>query len=420
MEYKQYKMGAYTLHTIKTDKFKLCHMEIIFRNNVVKEEITIRNLLFDALMESSAAYPTKRDLALKLEDLYNSFLYSVTSKVGNAVMTNVCTDFINPKYADKKILPEALKLSFDMLLKPLVNAREFDSKTVELVKDRLAADIKGIKEAPKRYAILEALKTLGDKTPSSYSNIGNLADLETITPVSLYDYYEKVLKHDYIDIYIIGDLDMDAVADLIKEYAGFKTIKNHEFKLYVQNEKRKPMIASKKFIYIQTNLVVILNLNKLTDYEKKYVANVYNMILGGGSLETKLYKRLRDENSLCYNVSSMYQKYDGLLVINTSVDVNAKDKAIKLVKQAINDMSNNVTEKELGAAQESIISSLNMGMDNIGRIVDNYFYQNISDLDDFETRIKKFKEVTIQDIYRLAQKVSINTIYSLVGSETDE
>lgn len=49
MVFKDYKMKGYTLHTIKTDKFKMCHVEVIFRNNVVKEEITKRNLLFDML-----------------------------------------------------------------------------------------------------------------------------------------------------------------------------------------------------------------------------------------------------------------------------------------------------------------------------------------------------------------------------------
>ena len=45
--------GSYNLYTIKTDRFKTCHVEIIFRNNVVPEELTIRNVLFDTLLESN-------------------------------------------------------------------------------------------------------------------------------------------------------------------------------------------------------------------------------------------------------------------------------------------------------------------------------------------------------------------------------
>ena len=88
MVYKEYKMGPYNLHTIKTDKFKLVHMEI-FRNIAVKEDITKRKFLFDLLTDLNKEYNSKRNLVLRLEDLYNASLYSVTSKVGNLVITNL-------------------------------------------------------------------------------------------------------------------------------------------------------------------------------------------------------------------------------------------------------------------------------------------------------------------------------------------
>lgn len=417
MVYKCEKHGPYTLHMIKTNKFKLCHMEIIFRNNIVKEDITKRNILFDLLTEANKDYPTKRSLSLRLEDLYNTSLYSVTSKVGGTVLTNVCLDFINPKYTDKKILDATLKLPFDMLFNPLAENDEFNGRLVEIVKKRSEADIKSVKESPKKYALLEAIKTLGENSLSSFSNIGSLKDLDNITSNSLYKYYQEVLENDYVDIYIIGDLNMEEVSKIISKYAIFKIIKNHQVPYYVENPKRKAVIIQDKFIYVQTNIVAILNLNNLTSYEKKYVANLYNLILGGGSLETKLYRRLRAENSLCYNVNSMYQKYDGLILISTAVDINAKDKATKLIKQAIKDMTNNITKEELDQAKELIISALHMNMDNIGKIVDNYFYHNTSDLDDFETRIATFKKVTTKEIYALSKKISISTIYSLVGEE---
>ena len=34
MIYKVYKNNTYNIYTVKTDKFKTCHMEIVFRNNI--------------------------------------------------------------------------------------------------------------------------------------------------------------------------------------------------------------------------------------------------------------------------------------------------------------------------------------------------------------------------------------------------
>ncbi len=420
MVYKEYKMGPYNLHTIKTNRFKLCHMEIIFMNNVVKDEISKRNILFDYLTDFSKKYPTMRDKHLKLEELYNASIYSVNGRVGNSIITNLCLDFINPKYTDKETLEETLKLPFEMILNPLARNEEFDYDQLEIIKNRNITNIKSVKENPERYALIEALKTLGENSTSSFTSLGSLEEIDHINPTSLYKYYKQVLKHDYINIYIVGNLDMDEIANIISKYAKFKYLKNHEVKMYTSNPKRKPLIKDEKYIYVQTNIILILNLNNLTSYEQKYVAHLYNAILGGGSLETKLYKKLREENSLCYNVSSKYQKYDGQIIIKTAVDVNAKDKAINLIKQAIKEMSNNITDEELDQAKELIIFTLNLSMDNISTIIDNYFFKNNSDLDDYETRIKEFKKVTKEEIFNLSKKISISTIYSLVGGEANE
>ncbi len=420
MVYKEYKMGPYNVHTIKTDKFKLCHMEIIFRNNAIKDDITQRNFLFDLLTDLNKKYNSKRKLVLRLEDLYNASLYSVTSKVGNSIITNLCMDFINPKYTEENILEESLKLPFEVIFNPYAINNSFDLKSFDIVKKRMEANIKSLKENPRKYAIVESLKTLSNDSKSSFTNIGSLKDLDIITPASLYKYYERVLLKDHVDIYIIGDLDMDQVNEIISRYAKFKVIKNEKLELYTKNKKRKTIKKRENYLYAQTNIVFLLNLNNLTSYEKKYIANIYNIILGGGSLETKLYKKLRNEHSLCYNVGSMYQKYDGLILITTSVDINQESFAIKLIKDSLKEMEDNITDQELNQAKELIVSSLNMSMDNIGRVVDNYFYKNISDLDDYETRIKEFKNIKKEDIYNFSKKITISTIYSLVGGENDE
>jgi len=411
--------GSYNLYTIKTDRFKTCHVEIIFRNNVVPEELTIRNVLFDTLLESNKNYQTNRLLNIKLEELYNASIYTITNKVGNMLLTNFCIDFLTPKYSEEKIVEESFKLLFDLIFNPLTSNNEFDKSTVDYVKTKLESEIKSIIENPRKTAIINALKTLGD-TPTSYEASGNLNDLNKINNCNLYDYYEKTIQNDYVDIYVIGNLDMEKVSKIIKKYQKFEVIKNHDITVYTKEEKRKLIKEHKDTNYFQTNLVFLLNLNNLTEHEKNYVANIYNIILGGGSLQTKLSKKLRIDNSLCYNVQSSYLKYDNLIMISTGIDINGEEKAIKLIKEATNEMKNNITDDELNESKELILSSLNMLEDSPGRIIDNEFYINLGLIDKLENRINNFKEITKEDIYNLANKINICTIYSLRGNLNEE
>ena len=64
MKYTKYNMNAYNLHIINTDKFKTITVSVAFRRKMVKEEITIRNLLKELLINSSYNYPTERSLII--------------------------------------------------------------------------------------------------------------------------------------------------------------------------------------------------------------------------------------------------------------------------------------------------------------------------------------------------------------------
>ena len=72
MIYKTYNNKSYNIYTIKTNKFKTCHMEIIFRNNIERETITKRGMLTEMLVENSKKYKTRREMIIELEELYKS------------------------------------------------------------------------------------------------------------------------------------------------------------------------------------------------------------------------------------------------------------------------------------------------------------------------------------------------------------
>ena len=74
MEYQKYNCNSYNIHTIKTDKFKTVRMEIIFSREVKKCEMAAFTFLCDLLTDSSKQYKTRKDIAIRLEELYKSVL----------------------------------------------------------------------------------------------------------------------------------------------------------------------------------------------------------------------------------------------------------------------------------------------------------------------------------------------------------
>lgn len=419
MEYKVYDCDSYKIHTIKTDKFKNCSMEIMFRNNLIKEEITENNMLVDMLMHSSKKYPKRRDIAIELENLYSSSVRGFSTRLGNSIMLSFVLDFLNPRYCDEGYLEEVISLPFELLLNPNVDNLEFNRRSFNIIKNRIKSDIESLKENASRYAFRRSLTLMDKDSPSSYYMTGYLSDLDNITPSSLVDTYHRMLNDYICDIYIIGNLDMDKVVQLIKDKFKIKTIKDYKVNLYVDNKIRKKNLdICETGNYEQDSLVMIYNLDNLNKKERDYVIQLYNIILGSGGLTSKLYKYLREENSLCYIVSSMYQKYDGLLLIYSGIDKKDKNKCLKLINKALQEMINgDFTDEELDNAKKAVISSIKMSEDTNGGIINNYLFNELDNLPLYDERVKEFKKISKKDVIEVAKKVKLNTIYLLSGED---
>ena len=69
------KLDNYTINYIKTNNFKNCQIQFVFKEKLKVNTITCNSLLLDFLVYSSYNYPTRRELRNKLEYLYNSNIY---------------------------------------------------------------------------------------------------------------------------------------------------------------------------------------------------------------------------------------------------------------------------------------------------------------------------------------------------------
>jgi len=421
MEYKNYPGNGFNIYTIKTDKFKTCHMEVIFRSNVDKKTLTKRAFLCDMLMRSSKKYPTRTKVGIALEELYNTHIYGVISKVGNTLFSTYCLSFLNPKYTEKGITKKAMEMLFDMLDNPNIADNAFDKDSFKIVKNNLKADIIAQKENSMGFAIRRMLHHLDEDSPSSFSVSGYLKDLEEINEENLIHFYNEVMENDICDIYLIGNLDMNECAKQINKMFERKTNNMSDIVLYAKSKKvRKIQEVNEKDKWEQANLVVGCNIDKLSDREKTLVVHVYNVILGTGSMETKLFKYLREQNSLCYTTKSIYQKYDNLLILYAGIDSSSYKLSVDLMKKALKEMQDGViSEEELDNAKALLKSSLDMTYDNPGGLINNYLFENLDNLPKLEVRIKEIMSVTKEEVQKVAKKIKINTIYMLSGGEAE-
>ena len=164
----------------------------------------------------------------------------------------------------------------------------------------------------------------------------------------------------------------------------------------------------------------MLKLMDLNEFERKYVINLYNMILGGG-FNSKFMQIIREKNSLAYYISSSVNKADNLLIINSGISKENYDIVIKNIREIMKKMSKHfVTEEELQNAKIEYLSVLEETLDNQDNIVENMVAKDLLNLDELDVRREEIKKVTTSDIENVAKKVFIDTIYLLKGDMNEE
>jgi len=418
MNYEKIKTIAYNLHIIKTDKFKTIKIKVNLKRKITKEDITYRNLLVNLLMESTKKYPTARLIEIESENLYNVGIGSGTSSSGNYHIMSFECNFLNEKYTEEGMNEKSLQFFLNFLFEPNIINGEFNEKAFNISKNILRDDIASYDDSPGRYANFKLLEAMVPNTPTSYNSYGYLDVLDNITPKSLYEYYESVLKSDLIDIFVIGDVDKEQIKALIKDNFNIKTLKKESITHFLENKKFKSKFhiikESKKLE--QSKLLLGYKIEPMTEREKMYVSYIYSYVLGGGP-DSKLFKNVREKNSLCYSISSSIYGISDLMVIKAGINAKDAPKAIKLIKEQVKKMQKGDFElEEIEKAKTTYLSSLKGLDDNPASIVNIYVSKEYLGYDFVNDRKNKIQTITKEEVIALAKKIHPDTIFILEGS----
>lgn len=419
MKYIKKKTPSYNLHMIKTDKFKTTSIEVIFSKEIKKEEITITNFLMSLMTYTTKKYNTKLKYCQKMENLYAARVFASGYRLGNNINVDFNMKILNDKYGEKGLLKESLEFLSEVIFNPNVENKAFDKTSFEVIKNDEISQIERFKEDSRRYSTLRLMELTDSQKPFSYNLKGYMEDLEKITKENLYDFYQKFIKCKMIDIYIIGDIEFEETEKIILDNFKFDNEKDETFNPIIEwNSNRN---TRQEFIENdntnQSKLSISCRLENMTKYERDYVLNIYNLILGG-TADSKFFKNIREKYSLCYYASSGAYKLDNLMMISSGITKDNYSKIMILIEKEMDDMKKgNFDEKEIEKAKKYYLSNLEEIEDNPSQIIALYYSMDKLGADNIDDKRKMIKKVTKEDIIKLANKVFIDTVFLLGGDK---
>ena len=419
MKYIKKEFPSFNLHMIKTDKFKTINIEVVFNNEINKDKITITNFLSSIMAFTTKKYDTKIKFAQELEKLYAARVFSNNYRVGKYYVTDFEMRLLNDKYTEVGLLDKALSFLKEVLFNPNVSQNKFSVNSFNIIKNDELSMINRFKEDSKRYSILKLFEYMDKDSPISYNTRGYVEDLNKITPENLYDFYKEFMNCSCIDIFVAGDIDFDNTSKLIEEKFIFQTkSKNNVIPLidYKEHRTNRQEVVENDNTN-QSKLSIACTLENMTKFERNYVINIYNLMLGG-TADSKFFKNIREKYSLCYYASSKSFKLDNVLLITSGISKENYSKIMILIDKEMQDMRDGIfTDVDLEKAKKYYLSSIEEIDDSLNQIIASYFAVDKFQVDDIEKRKEMIMKVTAQDVINIANKVYIDTIFLLGGDK---
>lgn len=416
--YTKIELENYNVHLYETKKFKTTTISVNFREQIKKEDITIRRFLFQMLCTNSYKYNTSRLLEIELENLYSMNLSHSTTKFGNMINSYIDMRFLSNKYSDKYLLDNAINLLHELVFNPNVIDNKFDSKTFNIIRNKLAVAIMSQKDDAAKYAVNRSFELMDSDDPISFNLWGNMDDLKDITEEDLYNYYKHVMSTNKIDIFVIGNFNKEEVINKFKSefvITGKHDIDINPFINY--NEAPEIKGFMEPFLLEQSKLSVICKVLNITTFERRYVLPIYASILANSS-SSRLFTKIREKESLAYTVNASTNAPNSIFTIYAGIDAQNYEKVLQMINKEL--ILKDITDDEMEYSKNEILSSVETLLDSPGSIINYYFGIEALKSDALEDKINNYKKVTKEDLYEFSKKIKMACVYLLRGVQNEK
>ena len=410
------------VYKINNDKFKSIYISYNFTMEVKENSVFSNNAVLGALMaKSSRKYQTQKEIEKYLNSLYGANYDVNVEKYGDLYNLEFRIEYIN-----KKFLPgneDLLENILNFLKEMIYNPADWTDENIKREKEFILERINERKDEKLKYGVQRAEELLCKDEPFGVFLYGDQDNVQNVDKDVLKNAYSELLKS-CVTVIISGNLEgYDNIEETFNEV--FKNIEfsSKEVTDLIYNTKRESDNKTEEVKEYQDTTQSVLSLGlriKDCTIDDFYALNLYNAILGT-TPSSKLFQNVREKESLAYTVRSRYYRFKDIIVIFAGINKENYQKAVDVIKEQIEAIkTGEISKEEFESAKDSLMADLLEWKDSKIAMAKMKF-ANIIAFKDADITVEDMRErmskVTLEDVIRVANLVSVEKIFVLGGVE---
>lgn len=403
-------------NSVKDSRFKTMKISVNIIVPLSEKTASSNALLCGVLTRSCKAYPDFTILSKKLSSLYGADLTSSLRKSGDRQILTLSASGIDDRYAfdGESISKELSTLLCGAIFEPYLNGNAFVETEVEQERRQLLDLIDSEFNDKRIYAIGQLVKNMCQNEAFGIKRYGTAEGIKSVTPTSLYDTWQNLLKTAVFEIFYIGDSSAEKAQEVFKN--AFSQIERSPIELTNKVIRSADIVnhVTEEMELSQSKLVMGFRTDSAVPDEDVNATRLMCAVLGG-TANSKLFCNVREKQSLCYYCSSRFDMQKGILYVDSGVEGDNLEKAEKAILKEIADMqSGNISDFEIDATKMAVINSFNSTNDTVSGI-DSWYTSQMFDgsfktIDELSAEINA---VAKQQLVDAAKKLTLDTVFVL-------
>lgn len=405
------------LNLIKTDKFKSNLLSAYFIRPLDREEVTKNTLIPMVLKRGTKDYPTNLDLQKKLEEMYGANFNIGVNKKGDRQVVKFSMEWANGDYLhDPEYDYEITQILKDIIYKPVVKEGNFNSSYVKQEKKNLEKVINGKIDNKRSFAIDRCIEEMCKDEKFSIYHLGYTEDLESIDEKNLFEHYKSFLNTSPIELFYVGTFDEKFINHLKEMFSMEREdiVKIEEDPLFMPTDKVKYIEDS---LDVNQGKLVIGYRAGIGHKDKLYNGLILASNIFGGGPNSKLFREVREKESLAYYISSSVNKYKSIIIVDGGIEFDKYEETKSIVERELEKLkAGDFTQEDMNIGKSAVKTSMESIGDSIALISEFFFNQLLGDEKrSLEEIIEDFNSTTKEEVIQAANKIKIDTVYFMNG-----
>ena len=415
---KKELLPGVTLRCFRDRRFKQGCLSFQLVRQMDPAEAAMNALLPSVLLRGTRRYPDLRSITQHLDELYGAAVSPIVRRVGDYQTVGLFCGFMDDRFAlaGDRVLAPMLEFLEELLLDSPLEGDGFLTSFVESEKKNLISTIESQLNDKRAYAMARMLKIMCAGDNFGLPRLGEPEQVAAIDAVALRNHYRRILRESPVEIFYVGSGAAEDVAALLMPM--LRKLERNAIPLAAQTGFRsgRGTDAVEEMDVAQGKLCMGFTTG-ITNRDPEFPAmQLLNTIFGAG-MTSKLFMNVREKLSLCYSVGSGYYGTKGIITVSAGIDFDKEAKTREeILRQLDACKRGDITDQELAAAKEAILSSLRATHDSPGAIEGYYATAALSGMPlTPDAYMAAVQAVTLADVVAAAQTIALHTTYFLKG-----